>query len=101
MEKELIIITEYYSHSKIDPQFIILLEEEGLIYTEWVDGKQYISVSQIRDIERYARWYYDLSINVEGIDTIQRLLKKMELMQNELRQLRKILRNNNDFDKEL
>lgn len=91
MESDLIIITEYIQNSKIEMQFIIHLEEEGLIETRWVEGKQYLPVSQLGDIERYARWYYDLSINVEGIDTIQRLLHQMREMRQELMRLKKIL----------
>lgn len=98
MDSELIIITEYCNNSQVEPQFIILLEEEGLISTEWIDGEQYLAVSQLRDIERYASWHYDLSINIEGIDTIQKLLYKIEEMQSELVQLRKALDINKSDD---
>ncbi len=90
MEKKLIIVTELYSYSNIEPQFIVLLEDEGLIRTEWIDGEQYIPVSELSNIERYARWYYDLSINIEGIDTIRHLLLRMESMQRELYRLRRL-----------
>ena len=36
--------------------------------------------------------YYDLSINIEGIDAIHHLLQRMEEMQNELHELRSQLR---------
>ena len=106
MESELIVINEYSSHSKIELQFIILLEEEGLIQTQWIEGKQYLQISQLGDIEKYASWYYDLSINIEGIDAIQRLLGKMEIMQEELRKLKRFLksyenRELSDFDNDL
>jgi len=98
MDTELIIITDYISNSGIEPRFIILLEDEGLISTRWVEGQQYLYVSQLGDIEKYARWYYDLAINIEGIDTIRHLLNRMQQMHNELLRLRKMVGTNFDWD---
>ena len=42
-------------------------------------------------VERYSRMYYDLSINMEGIDAIHHLLEKMEDMRREMSSLRKQL----------
>jgi hypothetical protein len=43
-------------------------------------------------VERYARLYYDLSINMEGIDAIHHLLDRIYVMQDEMRSLRNQLR---------
>ncbi len=88
MKPELIIIDEYCIQSEIEPDFIIQLENEGLIEIYIVDDKRYIDSSQLRDIEQYARWYYDLSINIEGIDVIRNLLSRMTEMQEEISRLR-------------
>ncbi len=88
MKPELIIIEEYCIQSEIEPDFIIQLENEGLIEIYIVDDKRYIDSSQLRDIEQYARWYYDLSINIEGIDVIRNLLSRMTEMQEEISRLR-------------
>ncbi len=69
--------------------FIELLADEGLIDLQFEDGVQYLSVSQLSDLERYARWHYDLSINIEGIDAIRHLLTRMEKMRQEIYLLRK------------
>jgi len=101
METELIVINEYIDNTGIEPQFIVLLEEEGLITTCWEDGIQYIDASQLNDVERYAGWYYDLSINVEAMGTIQRLLQQIKQMDQELIQLRRIMgyfKNEDSFD---
>ena len=90
MKTELIIIQEYCRNSQVEPAFIDLLENEGLIELEIIEGKQYISESQLPDLERFANWYYDLSINIEGIDVIQNLLKKVQDMEQELYSLRKL-----------
>ncbi len=92
METDLIIVSEYCRKSHIDPSFITLLETEGLINTRVIEGIHYLLSSQLCEVERYSRMYYDLSINIEGIDAIRHLLEKMENLQKELSLLRNRLR---------
>lgn len=106
MSTELIIIEDFCRNSNIDRQFIIVLEQEGLIDIQYIENQQYIEADQLKNIERYARWYYDLSINIEGIDVIQSLLKRMETMQEELNDLHRMIntglnKESFDFDNDL
>lgn len=102
MKTGLIIIQEYCNNSQVEPSFIDLLKDEGLIELEIIEGEQYIRESQLQDLERFANWYYDLSINIEGIDVIQNLLKKVQNMEQELYSLRKLhSRYHNDFWKDI
>ena len=91
MQTDLVIVSEYCQKCHIDPSFIILLEEGGLIDINITDGERYLFSSQLRDLEQYTRMYYDLSINIEGIDAIHHLLERMEDMRHEMRSLRKQL----------
>ena len=50
-------------------------------------GEHYLLVSQLPEVERYSRMYYDLSINMEGIDAIHHLLERMESMRKEINSL--------------
>ena len=88
MQTELIIVSEYCHKCHIDPSFIDLLEETGLIQIQVEGGEHYLLISQLPELERYSRMYYDLSINLEGIDAIHHLLKRMELMRQEMNVLR-------------
>lgn len=90
MNSELIIINEYCSQSHIEPEFIFSLEHEGLIEISIVDNERYIHISQLDALERYIRWHYDLSVNIEGIDIIQNLLNRMDEMQSEILHLKEI-----------
>ena len=92
MQNELIIVSEYCSKCNIEPSFIDLLEEEGLIDVVSENGERYLYCSQLSELERYTRFYYELSINVEGIDVIHHLLRRMEEMQQEMCELRNRLR---------
>lgn len=92
MQNELIIVSEYCSKCHIEPSFIEMLHEGGLITIQTDDGERYLTFSQLPDIERYSRMYYDLSINLEGIDVIHHLLERIEEMQKEIHSLRGRLR---------
>lgn len=92
MNTELIIIKEYCVRNQVDPEFIIQLESEGLIQINIIEDERYIHVSQLTLLDRYIRWHYDLSINIEGIDVIQNLLYKIDDMQKEILRLRERVR---------
>lgn len=92
MQSELIIVSEYCSKCHIEPSFIDRLQEGGLIDIQTEAGERYLLFSQLPDVERYSRMYYDLSINMEGIDAIHHLLERMEDMQKEIHSLRSRLR---------
>ena len=91
MEANWIIVSEYIEKSRIEPAFVRLLEEEGLIDIAVKKGERCFPMSQLPEIERYSRLYYELSINIEGIDDIRHLLDKMRLMQNEIDSLKRAL----------
>ncbi len=88
MQSEWIIINEYCEKCHIDPAFIILLEEGGLLDVHDMAGERYFPASQLRDVEQYSRMYYDLSINMEGIDAIRHLLARIEGMKQEIQHLK-------------
>lgn len=91
MQTELIIVREYCRKCQIEPSFIELLEEGGLISVRTEDGEHYLLVSQLPDLERYSRMYYELSINMEVIDAIHHLLERMNRMRREIDLLREQL----------
>lgn len=92
MDTDLIIISEYCEKRHTDPTFLFSLEEGGLIEVRMINGEQYLLTSQLRDLERYSHLYYDLSINIEGIDAIHHILERMENLQQEVHHLRRQLR---------
>lgn len=91
MQTDLIIVSEYCHKCHIDPSFILLLEDNGLIEIQEEENEKYLLPSQLYDIERYTRWYYDLAINIEGIDAIRHLLDRMNGLQHEINSLKRKL----------
>lgn len=92
MDTNLIIVAEYCQICHIEPSFIFKLEKGGLIEIDTIEGVSYLSVTQLQDVERYTRLYYDLAINVEGIDAIHHLLERIQSMQKEIGHLRNKLK---------
>ncbi|CAK7029204.1 chaperone modulator CbpM [Parabacteroides sp. APC149_11_2_Y6] len=92
MQTDLIIVSEYCRICHIEPSFLYTLEKGGLIKIDIIEGESYLPVSQLYDVERYTRLYYDLSINVEGIDAIHHLLERIKSMQKEIDLLKNQLR---------
>ena len=80
MQNEWIVISEYCDKCHIEPTFIDMLCESGLIDVEQEGGERYLPFSELPDVERYSRMYYDLSINMEGIDAIHHLLARICLL---------------------
>lgn len=72
----------------IELGFVIALHEHGLIELVTFEEIQYVHHEHLRDLERLIRLHYDLEINMEGIDVIAHLLKRVEVMQEEMVVLR-------------
>lgn len=88
MQTDLIIINDFCDRCHVDPSFIMELEEDGLIEVRVIDEERYLPTSQLAELERYTHLYYDLSINIAGIDAIHHMLERIELLQQEVRSLR-------------
>lgn len=84
MDTELIIIKDYCDRCHVDPQFIFELENDGLITVHEVNEERYISSDQLSELECYLHLYYDLEININGIDAIRHMLNRIESMQKEI-----------------
>ncbi|MBE6334442.1 MAG: hypothetical protein E7071_06450 [Bacteroidales bacterium] len=77
MYQEYVIIKEYCSWSHIEPEFVSNLAEMGIIEPHQIGGESCLSIRQIRELQIYSHLYYDLSVNLEGIDVIRHLLGRL------------------------
>jgi hypothetical protein len=89
MENErLIPLQDLCTHYNIEISFIRSLNDFGLIEIQRVSEQDCLEMESLADVERMMRLHYDLEINMEGIDAISHLLKKIHDMQRELNELR-------------
>jgi hypothetical protein len=93
MQKEyLIAVDEFCANHNVEISFISSLEQNGLIEIKTIQEAGFIDSMQLQQLERYIRLYYEMDINLEGIETITHLLRRIDLMHNEIIQLRNRLR---------
>ena len=90
--ENMISAAEFCQCHHIEISFIDSLKETGLIEIATIEETSYIRESQLNDLEKIVRLYYDLDINVEGIETVINLLQRMEEMQHEIALLKNRLR---------
>lgn len=85
--EEMIAADEFCMYHKVELSFIHSLKDSGLIEISMVEEKVFLPVSQLSHLERLVRLYYEMDINLEGIETITHLLQRMNDMQQQIRQL--------------
>jgi hypothetical protein len=82
-------LTVYYN---IEKSFFTELNEIGLIEISTIEESEYIPLDQIAAIEKMVRMRQDLALNIEGIDVVFNLLKKIDHLQDELNAAKRRLR---------
>ena len=91
-EEPLISADDFCICHNIEFSFMRNLQEFGMIRMVTHQEVDYIPESELEKLERILRLHQDLEINMEGIDTISHLLKKISVMQSEIIMLRNRLR---------
>ncbi|MEP6747818.1 MAG: chaperone modulator CbpM [Bacteroidota bacterium] len=78
---ELIPVYHFCVTHKIELSFIESLQQYGLVETTTIEDQSYFTESQLSAVEKFVRLYYDLDINLEGIEAIGYLLEKLKDIQ--------------------
>lgn len=86
--EEMIIVNEFCIHHNIEFSFINALQQSGLIEITQAEEKWYVHENQLPQLEKMVRLYYEMDINLEGIETITYLLSRMNQMQQDIMQLK-------------
>ena len=84
----LITIDEFCTKHNIEVSFINSLQQTGLIEITTIEEVGFIQIEQIQQLEKFMRFYYELDINLEGIETISHLLERVSDLQEEITDLR-------------
>jgi hypothetical protein len=93
METEyLIAIDDFCASHNIEISFISSLQQSGLIEIKTIKESAFIEAEQLERLEKFVRFYYELDINLEGIETINYLLQRINSLHDEITTLRNKLR---------
>ncbi|MDP3003817.1 MAG: chaperone modulator CbpM [Bacteroidales bacterium] len=82
----------FCANHNIEISFISSLQQTGLIEITTVKETGFIDSNQLQQLEKIVRFYYELDINLEGIETITHLLQRVNSLQDEIIALRNRLR---------
>ncbi|MCK9220414.1 MAG: chaperone modulator CbpM [Bacteroidales bacterium] len=88
----LIAVDEFCATHNIEISFINSLQQTGLIEITTIQETGFIDADQLQQLEKFIRFYYDLDINMEGIETITHLLQRIQSLQDEIVSLKNTLR---------
>lgn len=91
-DEEIILLESFCSHYQVDRNFVETLESHGLISFSYQENQRYILRDDVAELEKYSRMYYELNINVPGIDALNHLLEKIKNLQQEAEYLKARLR---------
>lgn len=95
---DFISVLKLCDHYKVEVSFFNQLNEVGLVEIVTIQQKPYLHEDAITDVEKMVRINQDLNINIEGIDAVFNLLKKMNELEYKMNLLQNRLRlYENDF----
>ncbi|MBK9254062.1 MAG: MerR family transcriptional regulator [Saprospiraceae bacterium] len=81
---KLILLEHCCQHYNIEISFIDALNEFGLISITQINEDRFLSHDDLREMEKIVQFYYELGINLEGIEVIINLLHQMNVLRQEL-----------------
>ena len=90
--KNYIAVNDFCINHNIEISFISSLQQTGLIEITTIENSGFIDAEQLQELEKYVRFYYELDINLEGIETVTYLLQKINSLQHEIATLNNRLR---------
>src|SRR5579859_6639235 len=91
-DEDLIPAEKFCASHHIEASFIRVLHESGLITVKDLQGSVFLQAAELPELEKFVRWHYELSINPEGIEVIDRLLRQIDELREENRSLLNKLR---------
>ncbi len=84
MENQLIPAQQFCVHYNIEVQFLNTLQDYGLLRVTTVNETAFIDAEDLSNVEKIVHLHQDLDINLEGIDAILQLLKRLQQTEDQL-----------------
>ena len=86
--EEMVAAHEFCISHNVEISFLYSLNESGLLEITTIEEAVFINQDQLPELEKLVRLYYDMEINLEGIEAVHHLLQQMKAMQDEVRALK-------------
>ena len=85
---DMIAANEFCIYHNIELSFIFSLQHSGLIAVVVEADNTFIPASELPRLEKLVRLYYEMDINIEGIETITYLLQRLNDLQKDVKVLK-------------
>ncbi len=82
--ENLVSANQFCIHHNVEVSFIYALHQSNLIEIIRVEEEVFLPVHQINQLEKFVRLYYEMDINLEGIEAINTLLLQIDQLQTQL-----------------
>ena len=86
--RQLIPVADFCDYYHIEFSFVRSLHDYGLLEFTTVKEVHYLRAEDLSELEKMVLLYYELDINLEGIDAIRHILQRMDKLQEELNSLK-------------
>ena len=85
MKNVTISVIQFSKYHQIEPQFVIDLYKNDLVVLHERNQEYFIEENDLKLIERFIEFHYNLGVNLEGLEVIHHLLKQSETLQKQLK----------------
>ena len=75
----------------IEVSFIRELETHGLIEIKQIGDQHFIAYDKLGQLEKLMHLFYELQINMEGLEAISHLVNRVQQLQGEIKRLQNLL----------
>lgn len=90
--ESLILVNEFCTYHHVGADFVLSLEQRGLIETTTVAQTNYVRPDQLTRLEKFVRLHQELAIHTDDLDIVVNLLDRLTDLQTELTRLQNRLR---------
>jgi hypothetical protein len=80
----LVPIQHFCVYHQVEVSFIDSLQDYGLITITVINEEKYLFLEEVKEVEKMMVFYFDLGINLEGIEVIYNLMLQNEMLQKKL-----------------
>jgi pyridoxine 5'-phosphate synthase PdxJ len=85
MKNVTISVIQFSKYHQIEPQFVIDLYKNDLVVLHERNQEYFIEENDLKLIERFIEFHYNLGVNLEGLEVIHHLLKQIKTLQKQLK----------------
>ncbi|WP_162415477.1 chaperone modulator CbpM [Cyclobacterium roseum] len=90
-DESLISLNQFCTSCGIEISFVQALSEQGLCELVEREATTYVLLDEIARLERLSRLHYEMEINLEGLHAISHLQKKIEDLEEQVKDLKRKL----------